>query len=245
MGRRRISASHVALIKPHHNVGMHLLLVEDDPRLGRLLMRMLQEERHLVELTASGEEALQIAGAGSGIETMILDIGLPDIPGTEVARRLRAQGSRLPILMLTARDAVDDRVRGLDAGADDYLVKPFAFQELSARLRALGRRAAAGARDGVVLRNGPISLDEVLRLVTVSGKPVELSPREFSLLEVLLRHPGQVLTRDQLLDHAWPYGDMLTHNTVDTYVHYLRSKLGAGGERISTVRGVGYRMAEA
>jgi Response regulators consisting of a CheY-like receiver domain and a winged-helix DNA-binding domain len=223
---------------------MHLLLVEDDPRLGRLLTRMLQEERHLVELTASGEEALEIAEAGSGIDAIVLDIGLPDIPGTDVARRLRATGSRVPILMLTARDAIEDRVKGLDAGADDYLVKPFAFQELSARLRALGRRVSVEPRDGVLLLNGPISLDEVRRLVTVHDVRVELSPREFSLLECLLRHPGQVLTRDQLLDHAWPYGDMLTHNTVDTYVHYLRSKLGKGGDRISTVRGIGYRMAE-
>jgi len=224
---------------------MHLLLVEDDARLGRLLTRMLQEERHLVELTASGEEALEIAEANGGIDAMVLDIGLPDISGTDVARRLRAKGSRLPILMLTARDAVEDRVRGLDAGADDYLVKPFAFQELSARLRALGRRTSASGRDGVVLRNGSISLDEVRRLVVVEDRPVELSPREFSLLECLLRHPGQVLTRDQLLDHAWPYGDMLTHNTVDTYVHYLRAKLGRAADRISTVRGIGYRMAEA
>jgi DNA-binding response OmpR family regulator len=235
----------VILIVRGHNVGMHLLVVEDDPRLGRLLTRMLQEERHLVELTASGEEALEIAEANAGIDAIVLDIGLPDIPGTEVARRLRARGSRLPILMLTARDSIEDRVKGLDAGADDYLVKPFAFQELSARLRALGRRVSVEARDGVVLRNGPISLDEVRRLVTVAETAVELSPREFSLLECLLRHPGQVLTRDQLLDYAWPYGDMLTHNTVDTYVHYLRTKLGAGSGRISTVRGIGYRMAEA
>jgi DNA-binding response OmpR family regulator len=224
---------------------MHLLLVEDDPKLGRLLVRMLEEERHLVELTASGEEALEIAGAGSGIDVIVLDIGLPDIPGTDVARRLRASGSRLPILMLTARDSVEDRVMGLDAGADDYLVKPFAFQELSARLRALSRRISVESRDGVVLRNGPISLDEVRRLVTIDDHEVELSRREFSLLECLLRHPGQVLTRDQLLDQAWPYGDILTHNTVDTYVHYLRSKLGAGADRIFTVRGIGYRMAEA
>jgi two-component system OmpR family response regulator len=231
--------------KGSHNIGVHILVVEDDPKLGRLLARMLQEDLHLVELTASGEEALEIVAFGNGIDAMVLDIGLPDIPGTDVARRLRASGSRLPILMLTARDAVEDRVRGLDAGADDYLVKPFAFEELSARLRALGRRGAVEPRDGALLLNGPISLDEVRRLVSVDGVPVELSPREFSLLECLLRHPGQVLTRDQLLDHAWPYGDMLTHNTVDTYVHYLRAKLGPGANRISTVRGIGYRMAQA
>jgi DNA-binding response OmpR family regulator len=224
---------------------MHLLVVEDDPKLGRLLARMLSDERHLVELTPSGEEAIEIAEAGSGIDAMILDIGLPDIPGTEVASRLRASGSRLPILMLTARDAIDDRVRGLDAGADDYLVKPFAFQELAARLRALDRRVSNRTGDGVVLRNGPIALDELRRLVTVDEKPVKLSPREFSLLECLLRHAGQVLSRDQLLDYAWPYGDMLTHNTVDTYIHYLRDKLGTAGGRILTVRGVGYRMTAA
>jgi DNA-binding response OmpR family regulator len=223
---------------------MHLLVVEDDPRLGRLLSRLLGEERHLVELTTSGADALEIAEAGSGIDAMILDIGLPDLPGTEVARRLRAGGSQLPILMLTARDAIGDRVRGLDAGADDYLVKPFAFEELSARLRALDRRAAKRTQPGTLIENGTVVLDEARRLVTVDGSPVELSPREFSLLECLLRHPGQVLSRDQLLDHAWPYGDMLTHNTVDTYVHYLRQKLGAAGARIGTVRGVGYRMAD-
>jgi DNA-binding response OmpR family regulator len=224
---------------------MHLLVVEDDPKLGRLLVRMLQDERHVVELTASGAEALEIAEAGSGIDVMILDVGLPDLSGTDVARQLRAQGSQLPILMLTARDTVDDRVRGLDAGADDYVVKPFAFAELSARLRALDRRRTNRAANGAVLRNGPIELDEVRHLLRVEGDPVELSPREFSLLECLLRHPGQVLSRDQLLDYAWPYGDILTHNTVDTYIHYLRDKLGGAGARIMTVRGVGYRMAEA
>jgi two-component system OmpR family response regulator len=224
---------------------MHLLVVEDDPRLGRLLLRMLRDERHVVELTASGEEALEIAEAGSGIDAMILDVGLPDLPGTDVAHRLRARGSQVPILMLTARDAVEDRVRGLDAGADDYLVKPFSFAELSARLRALDRRRTNRTQDGAVLRNGPIELDEARRLLRVSGSTVDLSPREFSLLECLLRHPGQVLSRDQLLDYAWPYGDILTHNTVDTYIHYLRDKLGAASARIMTVRGVGYRMAEA
>jgi two-component system response regulator MprA len=223
---------------------MHLLVVEDDPRLGRLLQRLLTEERHLVELTASGAEALEIAEAGDGIDAMVLDIGLPDIPGTTVARQLRARGSNLPILMLTARDAVEDRVEGLDAGADDYLVKPFAYEELSARLRALGRRASNRREADARITNGPIVLDEGRRLVTVDGQPVDLSRREFTVLETLLRHPGQVMTRDQLLDAAWPYGEFLTHNTVDTYIHYLRTKLDHAGLRIHTVRGVGYRMAE-
>lgn len=226
---------------------MHLLVVEDDPRLGRLLKRLLEDDRHLVELTDSGEAAVETIEANRGLDAVILDLGLPDISGIEVAQRARRSGAQTPILVLTARDAIEDRVRGLDAGADDYLVKPFAYQELAARLRALVRRGS-GERvtDEPVLRNGPIELDEGRRLVAVEGRPVELSPREFALLECLLRHPGQVMTRDQLLDAAWPYGEFLTHNTVDTYVHYLRNKLGTdAGKRIGTVRGVGYRMAAA
>ncbi len=225
---------------------MHLLVVEDDPRLGRLLKRLLEGDRHLVELAATGRAALEVAEA-AGLDAIILDIGLPDISGLDVARGLRESQDATPILMLTARDAVSDRVRGLDAGGDDYLVKPFSYEELAARLRALDRRARRnGSRDGVVLRNGPIALDEVRRSVKVDGRALELSPREFSLLECFLRHPGQVLSRQQLLDHAWPYGEFLTENSVDTYVHYLRDKLGAAaGARIGTVRGMGYRMAEA
>jgi two-component system, OmpR family, response regulator MprA len=150
------------------------------------------------------------------------------------------------ILMLTARDTVGDRVAGLDAGADDYLVKPFAFEELSARLRALSRRGApAGRRTAPKIVVGPITLDETARRVTVEGASVELSPREFSLLECLLRHPGQTLTRDQLLDQAWPFGVAVTPNAVDAYIHYLRDKLGSAGRFIQTVRGVGYRLADA
>lgn len=225
---------------------MHLLVVEDDVRLGRALKRLLEGDRHLVELAATGSAALDVAEA-AGLDGVILDIGLPDLSGLEVAGRLRNRGDQTPILMLTARDAIEDRVRGLDAGADDYLIKPFSYEELAARLRALDRRARREeTHDGVVLRNGPIALDEVRRSVKVAGRSVELSPREFSLLECFLRHPGQVLSRQQLLDHAWPYGDFLTDNSVDTYVHYLRDKLGTdGAERIRTVRGVGYRMAEA
>ena len=225
---------------------MHLLVVEDDQRLGRSLKRLLEGDRHLVELVTTGDEALEVAES-DGIELVILDIGLPDVSGIEVARRLRDEGSKLPILMLTARDAIPDRVAGLNAGADDYLVKPFAYEELVARLRALDRRThTTMGRRGAVLANGPLRLDEEKRLVTVAGKAVDLSPREFSLLECLLRHPGQVLSRDQLLEQAWPYGDFLMPNTVDTYVHYLRDKLGTdAATRIQTVRGVGYRMAAA
>ena len=224
---------------------MHLLLVEDDPRLQRVLRRLLEDDRHVVEVAPDGETALELAEATAGIEAVILDVGLPGISGLEVANRLRRNGRELAILMLTARDTVNDRVSGLDAGADDYLVKPFAYEELSARLRALARRAEPGARrPDPVLAAGPISLDERSRRVTVEGKAVDLSPREFSLLECFLRHPGQSLTRDQLLDQAWPFSVAVTPNAVDAYVHYLRTKLGGAGRWIETVRGVGYRLAD-
>src|SRR5919198_978701 len=225
---------------------MHLLVVEDDPRLSRLLKRLLEEDRHVVELAVDGESALEIAAATTGIELVILDVGLPDISGVEVARHLRRDGADVAILMLTARDTIGDRVAGLDAGADDYLVKPFAFEELAARIRALGRRGVGGQRRGQPrLMCGSIELDETLRLVTVDGRQVDLSPREFSLLECFLRHPGQVMSRDQLLDQAWPFGVVVTPNAVDAYVHYLRDKLGDAGRLVETVRGVGYRMRAA
>jgi len=224
---------------------MHLLLVEDDDRLARALTRLLEEDRHIVEHAPDGRTGLELASAISGLDVVILDLGLPDMSGLEVARRLREDGIDVSILMLTARDTVNDRVIGLDAGADDYVVKPFAYQEVSARLRALARRAEPGLRRVAPrLEAGPIVLDEAARRVTVDGKTVDLSPREFSLLEALLRHVGQTLTRDQLLDHAWPFSVAVTPNAVDAYIHYLRSKLGDAGSRIETVRGVGYRLAD-
>jgi DNA-binding response OmpR family regulator len=225
---------------------MHLLVIEDDPRLGRLLKRLLEDDKHVVELAIDGRTGLEIAEDAPGIECIVLDVGLPDMSGLEVARQLRGAGSQTAILMLTARDTVGDRVSGLDAGADDYLVKPFAFEELAARLRALSRRGTpVGKRPEPKLRVGPITLDEAARRVTVEDTSLDLSPREFSLLECLLRHPGQTLTRDQLLDQAWPFGVAVTPNAVDAYIHYLRDKLGAAGRQIETVRGVGYRLADA
>jgi len=224
---------------------MHLLLVEDDQRLARALTRLLEEDRHVVEHAPDGRTAVELATGIDGLDAVILDIGLPDISGLDVARRIRSAGVDVAILMLTARDTVNDRVVGLDAGADDYVVKPFAYQEVAARLRALARRAEAGPRRAdPVLRVGVIALDETARRVSVDGRSVDLSPREFSLLEVLLRHAGQTLTRDQLLDHAWPFSVAVTPNAVDAYVHYLRTKLGAAGSQIETVRGVGYRLAD-
>ncbi len=224
---------------------MHLLVIEDDPRLSRLLRRLLEEDRHVVEVATDGVSGVEIAAAAPGIEAIVLDVGLPDISGLEVARRVRATGSDVAILMLTARDTVGDRVSGLDAGADDYLVKPFAYEELAARLRALGRRGNGSRRAEPKLVVGPITLDETARRVTLHGKTVDLSPREFSLLECFLRHPGQTLSRDQLLDQAWPFSVAVTPNAVDAYIHYLREKLGVAGRLIETVRGVGYRMADA
>jgi DNA-binding response OmpR family regulator len=222
---------------------MHLLLVEDDERLADLTARLLARDRHLVERARRGSEAIDAAEM-EGLDAVILDLGLPDLSGLEVARRIRSSGSRVPIIMLTARDAVRDRVIGLDAGADDYVVKPFAYEELAARLRALARRAdGAPALDPTGLRCGAIVLDEASHLVTVSGRRVDLSPREFAMLECLLRHQGLVLSRDQLLDHAWPHDVEVLPGSVDAYVYFLRRKLGDEGRRIETVRGVGYRMA--
>jgi len=203
---------------------VHLLVVEDDARLSRLLKRLLSQDRHVVETALTAEEGLEAATSSLELDAIILDVGLPDRSGFDVARTLRKKGSQVPILMLTARDSVSDRVEGLDAGADDYLVKPFAYEELLARLRALGRRPPS--RKSTALKAGPIELDETTRRVTVAGKAVDLSQREFSILECLLRRPGQVLSRDQLLDYAWPYGVALTPNTVEAYIHLLREKLG-------------------
>jgi two-component system, OmpR family, response regulator len=222
---------------------LHLLVIEDDTRLSRLLKRLLTQDRHIVETALTAEDGLEVATSTAELDAIVLDVGLPDKSGFEVARLLRRKGSQVPILMLTARDAVSDRVEGLDAGADDYLVKPFAYEELLARLRALGRRPPT--RKAVALRSGPFELDETTRRVTIEGKPVDLSQREFSILECLLRRPGQVLSRDQLLDYAWPYGVALTPNTVEAYIHLLREKVGGrAAGYIETVRGVGYRLRE-
>ncbi|MGH2511934.1 MAG: response regulator transcription factor [Candidatus Limnocylindrales bacterium] len=221
---------------------MHILVVEDDPRLGRMLRRLLGDDRHVVELARTAEEATELLESEAALDVLILDLGLPDRSGLEVLREMRGHGSDLPVMILTARDAIEDRVRGLDAGADDYLVKPFAYEELAARLRALARRADH-APSGPNLVNGPIVLDEADRAVSVGGAPVALSPREFALLECFLRNTGRLLTRDNLLDAAWPYGLAVTPNTVEAYVHRLREKLGVGaGTLIRTERGIGYRM---
>jgi len=222
---------------------VHILIVEDEQRLARLLGRVLGEQGHRVELAFDGETGLELGLAGD-FDLIVLDLMLPKRDGLDVCRAWRAAGMHAPVLMLTAKDAVSDRVRGLDAGADDYLVKPFAMDELLARVRAWGRRAAGGA-ETARLQVGDLTLDRLRHEVRRGDTPVHLSVKEFDLLECLMRHAGQVLTRDQILDYVWRYDFDGQSNVVDLYVHYLRQKLDRlGPPLIHTVRGVGYVLRE-
>jgi DNA-binding response OmpR family regulator len=218
-----------------------LLIVEDERKLARLLRGLLEDENHTVELAYDGEEGLEFVRGGE-YDLIILDVMLPRIDGLEVCRRIRAKRIHTPILMLTARTSVEDRVAGLDAGADDYLTKPFAFAELLARIRALARRETP-TTVGNRLVVGELSLDLKTREVRHGDRRIELTPKEFSLLEYFMRHPNQVLSGQQIADHVWSYDfDGLT-NRVAVYVSYLRKKLQNGGRApIQTVHGVGYRL---
>ena len=222
-------------------MGMRVLVVEDETRMSRLLKRGLEEEGHAVDLAADGPEGLWLA-TENAYAAIVLDVMLPGFDGFELCRRLRAAGVWAPVLMLTARDAVDDRVRGLDAGADDYLVKPFSLLELAARLRALARRDDR-ARPAV-LAEGDLKLDPASKRAWRGGSELQLSPKEFTLLELFLRHPGAVLTRSQILDAAWDFAYDGTSNVVDQYVTYLRKKIDVpfGRHDLETVRGMGYRL---
>jgi two-component system, OmpR family, response regulator len=222
-------------------VSMRVLVVEDETRMSRLLKRGLEEEGHAVDLAADGPEGLWLATENL-YAAIVLDVMLPGFDGFELCRRLRAAGIWAPVLMLTARDGVDDRVRGLDAGADDYLVKPFSLLELAARLRALARRDDR-ARPAV-LREGDLKLDPASKRAWRGRSELHLSPKEFSLLELFLRHPGAVLTRSQILDAAWDFAYDGTSNVVDQYVTYLRKKIDVpfGRHDLETVRGMGYRL---
>jgi DNA-binding response OmpR family regulator len=224
---------------------MRVLVVEDERRLSALLRRVLEEERYTVDQAFDGIDGEEMAKSQE-YDVILLDIMLPGRSGTIVCQNLRRARVATPILMLTARDTVDDKIAGLDAGADDYLVKPFAFAELLARVRALTRRRGLDLVDAR-LECEDLTMDLVRHEVVRSGKSIELTPREYALLEYFLRHPGHVLSRTQILNSVWRYDAYLTSNAVDTYVHYLREKIDKGRERklIHTVRGVGYVLRSA
>ena len=220
---------------------MRVLVIEDEVRMARLIKRALEEEGHAVDIAGDGPDGLWMA-TENPYAAVVLDVMLPGFDGFELCRRLRAAGIWAPVLMLTARDQVGDRVRGLDAGADDYLVKPFSLLELSARLRALARRD--DRRRPVVLAEGDLKLDPASKRAWRADTELQLSPKEFALLEFFLRNPGTVLTRSQIIEAVWDFAYDGTSNVVDQYVNYLRRKVDIpfGRNDIETVRGIGYRL---
>jgi two-component system, OmpR family, response regulator len=222
---------------------MRVLIVEDELKMASLIRRGLLEEGSVADVAPNGEDALWMAQAHP-YDAIVLDLMLPGVSGFETCRRLRDSGVWTPVLMLTARDAVGDRVAGLDAGADDYLTKPFSFAELLARLRALCRRG--GVERPSVLEAAGLRLDPASRRVWRGESEIRLSPKEFALLETFMRRPGQVLSRLQLLEHAWDFAYENRSNIVDVYVRYLREKIDRpfGTSSLETVRGVGYRLGE-
>jgi two-component system OmpR family response regulator len=222
---------------------MRLLVVEDEEKMAGLLRRGLQEEGYSVDVAPNGRDALWL-GAEQPYDAIVLDVMLPDLSGFEVCRAFRDAGQWAPVLMLTARDAVDDRVKGLDSGADDYLPKPFDFEELFARLRALIRRGPH--ERPAVLSVGDLSLDPATKRVSRGEAEIELTAKELSLLELFMRRPGQVLSRTEILEHAWDFAYEGDSNVVDVYVRYLREKIDRpfGRRSLETVRGAGYRLRE-
>ncbi|MGI8863184.1 MAG: response regulator transcription factor [Solirubrobacteraceae bacterium] len=222
-----------------------VLVVDDEPAVRRALERALRLDSYEVELAEDGEEALDVQSRDPA-DAVILDVAMPRLDGLEVCRRMRQAGDRTPVLMLTARDAIDDRVKGLDVGADDYLVKPFALRELQARLRALLRRTGDGADDGETLRYADLVLDPVAHEVRRDDRLIELSKTEFLLLELFMRHPRQVLTRSTIFENVWGYDFGPTSNALGVYMGYLRRKTESGGEPrlLHTVRGAGYVLRD-
>jgi DNA-binding response OmpR family regulator len=223
---------------------MKILLVEDEARLATAVRRVLDEEGYATDWAADGADGLRRAENGE-YDVILLDVMLPSFDGYEIARRLRSEGATVPILMLTARDGIQDRVRGLDSGADDYLVKPFALAELLARVRALSRRAKMGTpAEAQLLTVADLELDLRSREARRGSRRIELTAREFALLETLMRHPGQVMSRSQLLDSVWSYDSVIESNVVDIYIHYLRNKVDKGFDKklLRTVRGMGYSI---
>ena len=223
---------------------MRVLVVEDETRMASVLKRALEEEGHAVDVAAGGADGLWLA-TENPYGAIVLDVMLPDFDGFELCRRIRGNGQWVPVIMLTARDSVGDRVRGLDAGADDYLVKPFSLAELAARLRALARRDDRPRP--VILAEGDLTLDPAAKRAWRAGTELHLSPKEFTLLELFLRHPGDVLTRSRIIEAVWDFAYGGGSNVVDQYVNYLRRKIDTpfGRHDIETVRGMGYRLRRA
>ena len=219
---------------------MRILIAEDDAVLADGLSRSLRAAGYAVDVVDSGDTA-DSALAAQTFDLLILDVGLPKLSGLEVLRRLRARHSSLPVLILTAADSVEQRVKGLDLGADDYMAKPFALSELEARARALTRRAAGTAQ--AVLRHGPLALDQAGHVAMINDQPIELSARELGLLEILLQRPGRLVSKEQLVDRLCSWGEEVSNNAIEVYVHRLRKKIETGGVRIVTVRGLGYYLA--
>ena len=217
---------------------MRILIAEDDRVMADGLLRALRATGAAVDHVASGSEADAALMTNKEFDLLILDLGLPSMHGLEVLRRLRARGSSMPVLILTAADSVDERVKGLDYGADDYMAKPFSLQELEARVRALVRRRMGSASDSI--KHGPLVYDKAGRVATLDGKMVELSSRELGLLEVLLQRVGRMVSKEQLVELLCEWGEEVSNNAIEVYVHRLRKKIEKGPIRIATVRGLGY-----
>lgn len=217
---------------------MRILIAEDDQVLADGLLRSLRASGAAVDHVSSGTEADAALMANNEFDLLILDLGLPRLHGFDVLRKLRGRGSTMPVLILTAADAVEERVRGLDYGADDYMAKPFSLQELEARVRALTRRGMGGTSS--TIRHGPLVYDQAGRVATIDGKLVELSARELGLLEVLLQRAGRLVSKDQLVERLCEWGEEVSNNAIEVYVHRLRKKIEKGPIRIATVRGLGY-----
>ena len=221
---------------------MRVLVLEDEVGIAQFISQGLTEAGYAVDMTNDGQSGLDYALAAE-YDIIVLDIMLPQMDGLQLLRKLRSQGIKTPVLLLTARDAIEDRVKGLDAGADDYLSKPFAFPELLARLRALLRRPYL--QQDTILKVGDLEMDVATREVRRAGKTINLSPREFTLLEYFMRHPRQVLSRTQIIEHTWNFDFYENSNVIDVYVGYLRRKIDQGFDKplLKTVRGVGYRLS--
>jgi two-component system, OmpR family, response regulator len=217
---------------------MRILIAEDDQVLADGLMRTLRGAGAAVDHVASGTEADAALMTSTEFDLLILDLGLPRMHGLEVLKRLRARGNSVPVLILTAADSVEDRIKGLDLGADDYMPKPFALPELEARVRALVRRGAGNAAS--LIKHGPLTYDQQGRVATMDGVMVDLSARELGLLEVLLQRTGRLVSKDQLVERLCEWGEEVSNNAIEVYIHRLRKKIEKGTVRIATVRGLGY-----